>query len=30
MDFGKIYSGNYKRIKYRIDNNRIIFDRFAI
>jgi archaellum biogenesis ATPase FlaH len=30
VDFGKLYSGNYKRIKYRIDNNKVIFDRFTI
>ncbi|HOT84954.1 MAG: hypothetical protein KBB87_06915 [Candidatus Methanofastidiosum sp.] len=30
VDFGKIYSGNYKRIKYRIDSNQIIFDKFVI
>ena len=30
VDFGKIYSGHYKRIKYRIDNNKIIFDKFVI
>lgn len=30
VDFGKLYIGNYKRIKYRIDNNKVIFDRFTI
>ncbi|NMC60592.1 MAG: hypothetical protein GYA51_14595 [Candidatus Methanofastidiosa archaeon] len=30
VDFGKLYSGKYKRIKYRIDNNSVIFDKYAI
>jgi len=30
VDFGKLYSGKYKRIKYRINNNKIVFDRFTI
>ncbi|NYT04567.1 MAG: hypothetical protein GKC00_07680, partial [Candidatus Methanofastidiosa archaeon] len=30
VDFGKLYGGKYKRIKYRIENNKIIFDRFTI
>jgi len=30
VDFGKLYGGKYKRIKYHIENNKIKFDRFAI
>ncbi|KYC44307.1 MAG: hypothetical protein APG12_01337 [Candidatus Methanofastidiosum methylothiophilum] len=30
VDFGKLYSGKHKRIKYHIDKDKIIFDRFTI
>ena len=30
VDFGKVYGGKYKRIKYHISKNKIVFDRFTI
>lgn len=30
IDFGKLYSGNYKRVKYRMNKDRVVFDKYAI